>query len=217
MRCTCNAGAGRKEAGRCASARRTSTHRLETLLTQRSARYPHPQAADPLLRAAGVGHRMRLRKEHRLRVPESSRALRLLRPRVVVLLHLPGRSCCCCPAVSPASPALLPLLPSALLRRWQCVDGRHGRLVHLLHRQECPGCQPEDCAPEWMQLHAASVEHDDRSDRLDLRARDADGGSYRRRVAERLPRSTSLALGSRLSEEELHLVPAGRSGAARLN
>jgi hypothetical protein len=38
------------------------------------------------------------------------------------------------------------------------------------------------------------VEHDDRSDRLDLRARDADGGSYRRRVAERLPRSTSLAL-----------------------
>jgi hypothetical protein len=27
------------------------------------------------------------------------------------------------------------------------------------------------------------VEHDDRSDRLDLRARDADGGSYRRRVA----------------------------------
>jgi hypothetical protein len=60
------------------------------------------------------------------------------------------------------------------------------------------------------------VEHDDRSNRLDLRARDADGGSYRRRVAERLPRSTSLALGPRCSEEELHLVPAGRRGAARV-
>jgi hypothetical protein len=38
-------------------------------------------------------------------------------------------------------------------------------------------------------------EHDDRSDRLDLRAREADGGSYRRRVVGRLPRSTSFALG----------------------
>ena len=132
------------------------------------------------------------------------------------LCSLPGRSWCCCLTVLPAPPALLPLLPSALLRRRRCVGGRRGGRVHLLHRQECPGCQPEDFARNGCSC-MRHVEHDDRSDRLDLRARDADGGSYRRRVAERLPRSTSLALGSRLNEEELHLVPAGRRGAARLN
>jgi hypothetical protein len=123
VRCTCNAGAGRKEAGQCARARRISTHRLETLLTQCSTRYPHPSAADPTLRAAGVGvgRRLRLRKEHRLRVSESSRALCLLRLRVLVLLAwlpllllLGSAACAICAA---AATAFCPPAHAAVRRR----------------------------------------------------------------------------------------------------
>jgi hypothetical protein len=101
------------------------------------------------------------------------------------LCSLPGRSWSCYLAVLPAPPVLLPLLPSALLRRRRCVGGRRGWRVHLLHWQECPGCQAEDSVRNGCSC-MRHVEHDDRSDRLDLRARDADGGSYPRRVAERL-------------------------------
>jgi hypothetical protein len=72
---------------------------------------------------------------------ESSQALRLRACKW--LCSVPGCCCCCCLAVWPAPSLLLPLLPSALLRRRRYAGGRRGRRVHLLHRQECPGCQPE--------------------------------------------------------------------------
>ena len=89
-----------------------------------------------------------------------------------------------------------------------------GKSVLVVSQKTLRGMDAVACS---MSSTTIVQKHNDRSDRLDLRARDADGGLYRRRVAERLPRSTSLALGSRLREEELHLVPAGRRGAARLN
>jgi hypothetical protein len=146
MRCTCNAGASSKEAGRCACARCTSAHRLETLLTQCSARYPHLQAAVPLLRAAGIGRRLRLRKERRLRVPESSRALRLLRPRVVVLLAqelllLPGSVAC---ASSAAAPAVLCAPAQMAVRRRAaqvaCASASSTRASWLSAGTPCAEC-----------------------------------------------------------------------------
>jgi hypothetical protein len=131
-------------AGRCVRVRAgdTSTHRLETLLTQCSAWCSHPLAADPLLCAAGVGRRLHVRKEQQLRQARvrSSPAARCARE---WLCSLPGCSWCCCLAALPAPPALLPMLPSALLRRRRCVCGRPGWRVHLLHRQERPDCQPD--------------------------------------------------------------------------
>jgi hypothetical protein len=57
VRCTCNAGAGRKEAGRCTRARRALTHRRvrETLWTQCSALTPPPSATPLALMEGRTG------------------------------------------------------------------------------------------------------------------------------------------------------------------
>jgi hypothetical protein len=77
-------------------------------------------------------------KEHRLRVPESLRTLRLLRPRVVVLLAWPQL------VLSPGSVACASSAAAAAALWW--ARGRRRWRAQLLHRQECPGCQPEHFA-----------------------------------------------------------------------
>jgi hypothetical protein len=75
-------------------------------------------------------------------IPESSRALRLLRPRVFVLFAwpqlvlLPGSVAC---ASSAATAAALCAPAQTVVRRWAARGG--GWRVHLLHRQECPQSQ----------------------------------------------------------------------------
>jgi hypothetical protein len=110
------------------------------------------------------------------------------------LCSMPGRNCelVLLPTVSPAPPALLPLVPSALLGG-ASVGGAGGVRICFISKSDMVVSQN---TLRGMHI-ACGIEHDDRSDRQDLRARDADGGSYRRRVAGRLPRSTSLALGWR--------------------
>ena len=198
-----------------ARARRKSTHRLETLLTQCSARYPpigcRPSVACRWGRTSDAPpKRTSAARTGKLAcaspaAPASGCAPSLAWPQ---LLLLPGSVACASSAAAAAAlcaPAQMAVRRRAA--RVACASTSSSMASWLSDRTPCAGTR----------IAPASSEHDDRSDRLDLRARDADGGSYRRRVAERLPRSTSLALGSRLSEEELHLVPAGHSGAARLN
>jgi hypothetical protein len=126
---------------------------------------------------------------------ESSRALRLLRPRVVVLVAwpqlvlLPGSVACASSAAAAA--------PSESLRscagRGASVGGAGGVCIcfvgksDLVVSQNTLGGMHFSCGMLSTTIVQIPL--------TGLRARDADGGSYRRRVAGFLPWSTSLALG----------------------